>query len=264
MKKGIIITSVIVLAIVIVITVVFLTNRNKEVTKLSFKDSTSITVIKKLEGKRVSITGYMATQSPLDGSYIYLMNLPYQACPFCLPNTTSLNNTLAVYAKSGASFTYTDGPVTLEGTLTMGNFKDEYGYTYRYRLEDATCKPADVDGLSQNIKMYSAISQEGLVQEIMALYMHTDSNIYYEEYQQETSEIEPIDVKEIETCISKLSAISKTDYQDLIQSLTTLKGIAEEVNANIVNGDFEANKNLKQEIETEFNFINEWINRYEV
>ena len=111
-KKKIIIISVAIIAIVaIVIGIVLVTNKNKEVIKLSFKDQTSITTIKKLEGKQVTITGYMAVQSPLDGSYAYLMNLPYQSCPFCVPNTTSLNNTIAVYAKSGSKIDFTDGPV---------------------------------------------------------------------------------------------------------------------------------------------------------
>ena len=65
-----------------------------EATKLSFADSASLDALKALDGKPVTITGYMATLSPLSGEYIYLMNMPYQSCPFCVPNTTQLANTI--------------------------------------------------------------------------------------------------------------------------------------------------------------------------
>lgn len=45
--------------------------------KLSFSDAISIETLASLDGKPVTITGYMATLSPLDGAYIYLMNMPY-------------------------------------------------------------------------------------------------------------------------------------------------------------------------------------------
>ena len=64
--------------------------------KLSFAEAVSIDAIRALDGKPVTITGYMATLSPLSGEYIYLMNLPYQSCPFCVPNTQQLANTMAV------------------------------------------------------------------------------------------------------------------------------------------------------------------------
>ena len=50
--------------------------------KLSFAESASIETLTSLDGKTVTLTGYMATLSPLSGEYIYLMNLPYQSCPF--------------------------------------------------------------------------------------------------------------------------------------------------------------------------------------
>ena len=54
-----------------------------EAVKLSFKSATSYAELKKLDGQTVAINGYMATSSPVDGGYLFLMNLPYQSCPFC-------------------------------------------------------------------------------------------------------------------------------------------------------------------------------------
>ena len=58
------------------------------VTKLSFKAASGYDYLKSLDGTQVSINGYMATSSPVDGSFMFLMNLPYQSCPFCVPNTS--------------------------------------------------------------------------------------------------------------------------------------------------------------------------------
>ena len=57
-----------------------------DTTKLSFKDAAGYDYLKSLDGSQVSIRGYMATSSPVDGSFMFLMNLPYQSCPFCVPN----------------------------------------------------------------------------------------------------------------------------------------------------------------------------------
>ena len=115
-----------------------------EPTRLRFADSVDVKTIEALAGKRVSITGYMATVSPLDGTYAYLLNLPYQSCPFCVPNTTQLANTIAVYAPRGKSFTYTEQAVRATGTMEVGNFTDDYGYQYGYRLINAQFEVIDL------------------------------------------------------------------------------------------------------------------------
>ena len=84
---------------------------------LSFSQANSVEAMQKLDGKQVNIIGYMSTLSPINGSFMYLMNLPYQSCPFCVPNTTQLSNTMAVYAKSGDSFEFTDRAIKVTGTL---------------------------------------------------------------------------------------------------------------------------------------------------
>jgi hypothetical protein len=103
---------------------------------LSFSQAQSITEMEKLDGKTVTIIGYMSTLSPVSGKFMYLMNLPYQSCPFCVPNTTQLSNTMAVYAKS--EFKFTDRAIVVTGTLEFGDFTDEFGYQYSYRIKDAT------------------------------------------------------------------------------------------------------------------------------
>ena len=47
-----------------------------EATKLSFKSALSYDYLKSIDGKTVTINGYLATSSPADGSFIFLMNIP--------------------------------------------------------------------------------------------------------------------------------------------------------------------------------------------
>lgn len=47
-----------------------------EATKLSFQAASGYDYLKTLDGTKVSISGYMATSSPVDGSFMFLMNLP--------------------------------------------------------------------------------------------------------------------------------------------------------------------------------------------
>ena len=143
-----------------------------EATKLNFSDSASS--LTALDGKPVTLTGYMATLSPLDGSYIYLMNMPYQSCPFCIPNTTQLANTMAVYAKSGSKFDFTDRPVKIAGTLEIGDYTDAYGYQYGFRIKDATYEVVDLSSVSSDYALYQSLAEDGVIADIYAMfdYLH--------------------------------------------------------------------------------------------
>ena len=139
-------------------------------TKLSFADSASLDILKSLDGKSVTITGYMATLSPLDGTYIYLMNLPYQSCPFCVPNTTQLANTMAVYAPSGSKFEFTDRPVQVTGTLRVQDRVDDYGYSYNYYIDDASYVAVDLSSVSQEYALYQSLAEDGVIADVNAMF----------------------------------------------------------------------------------------------
>ena len=101
-------------------------NDESSATLISFSEAASVDYLKTLNGKKVSIIGYMSSLSPVSGNFMYLMNMPYQSCPFCVPNTTQLSNTMAVYAKKNSSFKYTDKAISVTGTLKFGNYTDDF------------------------------------------------------------------------------------------------------------------------------------------
>ena len=114
-----------------------------EITRLSFKAASGYDYLKTLDGTAVAINGYMATSSPVDGSFMFLMNLPYQSCPFCVPNTSQLSNTMEIYPKKGEKFAYTTQAIKVVGILEVCDdesepFTDMYGYEFCCKIVDAT------------------------------------------------------------------------------------------------------------------------------
>ena len=133
---------------------------------LKFSDSISLDRIQGLNGQKVTIIGYMATMSPISGKYMYLMNMPYQSCPFCVPNTTQLANTMAVYAPEGKTFDYTDRAIQVSGTLVVEDCVDEFGYTYGYRIADASYEIVDMSNLSAEQALWQMIAADGVIAEL--------------------------------------------------------------------------------------------------
>lgn len=141
-----------------------------EAVKLSFAESASLDTLNGLDGKTVTITGYMATLSPLDGQYIYLMNMPYQNCPFCVPNTSQLSNTMAVFADDNTKFEFTDRPVKITGTLKVEDRVDDYGYSYNYFIDKASYEIVDLSSVSDEYAFYTSLAEDGVIGDVNAMF----------------------------------------------------------------------------------------------
>lgn len=145
------------------------------VTKLSFKSTNSFEYLKSLEGTMVSINGYMATSSPVDGSFIFLMNLPYQSCPFCKPKTAQLSNTMEVYPKDKKAFDYTTQAIKVVGKLAVTKtaddfFTDNYGYQFNFKIVDAEYTILDSDELSAEMALWQKLAQADIISDIYKMY----------------------------------------------------------------------------------------------
>ena len=152
-------------------------------TALKFTDAVSLETLTALDGKTVSIVGYMATLSPLSGKFLYLMNMPYQSCPFCVPNTAQHANTMAVYAPEGQTFGYTDQAIRVTGTLRIEDYTDEYGYVYNYRIADASYEIVDLAALSEDYALWQSIASDGVVAEINSMFDYLHFLCQWTEYQ---------------------------------------------------------------------------------
>ncbi|MBQ2716865.1 MAG: hypothetical protein IJF21_08700, partial [Clostridia bacterium] len=149
---------------------------------LSFSQAQSIEEMEKLDGKEVTIIGYMSTLSPISGEFMYLMNLPYQSCPFCVPNTTQLANTMAVYAKSAEGFEFTDRAIQVTGILEFGDYTDEFGYEYNYRIKDATYTVLNTDDLDPKIKLWQQLASTDVIAEIYQMYEYVNFLCFWPTY----------------------------------------------------------------------------------
>ena len=156
--------------------------------KLSFKSASSYDYLKGIDGQTVTINGYMATSSPVDGSFMFLMNLPYQSCPFCVPNTNELSNTMEVYPKKGDSFDYTTQAIKIVGTLVVADdpskpFTDDYGYQFSFKIVDATYTIIKAEDLSEDLALWQSIAESDVITDIYAMYDYVNFlcawNTYY-------------------------------------------------------------------------------------
>jgi len=183
-----------VLLIVIIATVFVLPSACKEktidernATKLSFKAAAEYDYLKTLDGELVTINGYMATSSPVDGSFMFLMNLPYQNCPFCVPNTSQLSNTMEVYPKKGKAFDYTTQAIKIIGTLDVADnedepFTDKYGYEFNYKIVDATYVILKSEEMSADLALWQKIAESDIINEIYQMYDFVNFTCSWNEY----------------------------------------------------------------------------------
>lgn len=228
------------------------------ITTLKFKNTNSEETIKALNGKKVSITGYLSTLSPLNGKFAYLMNMPYQNCPFCVPGTSAITNTLAIFAGNNKKIEFTDLPVTVVGTLEIGSFEDEFGYQYDVRLNNVTVNKADVDKLSNSVKQYNLLAENGVVENIYNSIMTLDVAVFYEYYEMETPQ--KISLNIVSSTIESLKSYnSKGEYNNLVVLMDDLLKLGNNVNNDIDKGDYSKFNNYKNELQNLFYTFAAWM-----
>jgi len=221
---------------------------------------------KKYDGKQIIIRGYMSTLSPISGKYMYLMNIPYQSCPFCMPNSNTIVNTVAVYAPTGKIFDFYDGPIEIIGTLKIGDVTDDFGYQYPFKIVEAKYIKIDTSQLSENLKIYGALSMDGIINDIMKLTGQVDFNAYFEMYNATKNDIKTISNEDFDKIIKRIKAISVTDYTDIIGILEDFKMYNDNVNKNIALENYDKNCTIEMEekIISLYNKLFTWLNKFEI
>ena len=230
-----------------------------DTTRISFKSASSYEYLSTLNGKKVEICGFMATSSPIDGSFIFLMNLPYQNCPFCKPNTNQLSNTMEIYPKKGVSFDYTTQAIKVSGVLKVAEegkyFSDPFGYEFSFKVVEADYKIMKESEMTSELAVWQRLSSSGLVGDIYSMYdyLHFLCNwptYFIDSYTNSKGEFVsgfyfyPGDALNFikkdgaqfnygyksgyfSNLISRLDAISKTDFNDLKTNINSAKKLAD-------------------------------------
>ncbi len=245
--------------------------KDGEITKLSFKAASGYEYLKTLDGKPVTISGYMATSSPVDGSFLFLMNLPYQNCPFCVPNTSQLSNTMEVYPKEGESFSYTAQAIKVEGTLAVSEsedkpFTDTYGYEFCCKIVDASYTIIKAEELSADMALWQKIAESDVVNDIYKMYDYvnflcswptyyvnnfTDENgnevkgyyLYAADaenflYQDGAQYNYGYQEGYFDSIIAKIEAVDPSAFADLVANIRKAEALAQEALAELENGNY--------------------------
>ncbi len=222
-------------------------------THLSFSD-TNLEDMQKLDGQVVTINGYMSTLSPISGAFIYLLNLPYQSCPFCEPNSTTLSNTIAIYAPEGKKFEFTDRLIRVTGTLeysTGEQFTDEYNYQYSFRIVDASYTEVNTSELGEHLQLWQNLAATGVIPEIYAMYDYLDFICFWGGYTAtftggNRDYLYPSDLKYylynndaqyyygyaegyFDALIDKIEEVDSTAFSDLVSNIRDAEQFAQEV-----------------------------------
>ena len=87
---------------------------------LSFSDK-----LQRLQGKRVSITGFMAPPLKPTLSFFVLTQIPMSICPFCSSDADWPSNIVVVTLPEPLNALPFDQPVTVTGILELGSQLDE-------------------------------------------------------------------------------------------------------------------------------------------
>lgn len=233
-----------------------------EATKIKF--SQPLDELKALEGKTVEMNGFMSMLSPLDGKLIYLMNIPLQSCPFCIPNTTTLSNTIAV---TGKNLEYTSKPVKVVGTIEVGNFVDGYGYNYEFRIANATIVEMDEKELSETMKVYYSVTENDYVGDVYTMCMYIDEIAYHEDYGFATDEIlklGEIPYNRYDEIHSSITSLNKNgEYDDFLALLEKTNEIRLKINEDIRNKNVENFVSYQASSNELYELFTQFINKYE-
>lgn len=229
------------------------------VTNLKFKDMVGVEQLKKLDNKKVSMSGFMGASSPLDGSYMYLMNIPYQTCVFCLPNDKQLTNTMAVYAPEGKSFKFTDIPVKVTGTLVFDNTSDSKGYTYGYRIINAKVEKANIDGMEKQVKIYTGLVDQGfsikINKDLEKIYQASN----YEQLKIPETDVKPIDLTTVKELKAMFNSLNKADYTDIYSTVEKLEKLHLDINKAIEAKNWAEVKGLNTKGQEVYNEFYRWL-----
>lgn len=235
-----------------------------EYTRLSFKSTLSYDYLKTLDGENITINGYIATSSPVDGSFIFLMNMPYQSCPFCVPNTTELSNTIEVYPKKNQKFDYTASAVKVTGKLEVAPsvdqfFTDPYGYQFNFKIVDAEYEILKSEEMGADFAVWEKFAQSGVIDEIYKMYDYVDFVCKWNDYFFPSTEEEKgfylyasdaINYLEkgnmkygtepgyFDNLIKKIEDIDKTAFVDLIENIRQAEALAKTAVDKLYNGEY--------------------------
>ncbi len=132
--------------------------------------------LKLLNGQKVLLSGYMAEQSPVDESFIYLVSQPYVVCPFCTLGDITKLDVMSVYMANGTGITFRTNAVEIYGTLEVEAKEDAFGYTTQFRIIADRIENLEESSENEVVNSYyNTLNDAGMILDIQQLQMNIDS-----------------------------------------------------------------------------------------
>ncbi len=271
MKKKVLIITTIVLIMIVIIAFVVIDREDINIDfrpideKTTFSKISTIENLKKYDGKRIEIYGFMSPLSPYGYSYVYIASSPYAVELF---DNTDFNS-IAVFTDNEQSVYYTNDIVKVVGTLEFEDFTDDAQLTYAYRLINSTITEADISELDSKLVPYYIVSKELVLDLLNGIFCRLDLAVNYEAYiadgTMQESDLKVIDVTDCDSILSKLKYHkNNADFTVLNGVVTNLKSIIEKVNVLIENKDYTKLANYITGFDTEYYKFEEWILKFSI
>lgn len=93
----------------------------------------------RLEGKRLTVDGFMAPPLKAESNFFVLTRIPMAVCPFCETETDWPDDILAVYTKRTVDVIPFNVRLEARGVLELGPYRDPAtGFLSMVRLADAS------------------------------------------------------------------------------------------------------------------------------
>ena len=271
-KKVIIIGVIIILSIIIgVIGTLIFININQETYTIKFKNLVALEELEKYENKKVQAIGFLSPISPVDGTFAYLMNMPFQTCPYCVVDDERITNTLAVFAEDGKKIEYTESVVMVVGKLKLEEYTDEFGYKYNVRLVDAHVEEITSEEIEEKIQIFNQLADKEILGVMLNNLNELDINIYYDAYTKrygesftsvETRKI--INPESISNAITALRELNRTEYDSLLNLAIKMEALIKNTNDLIEKGQYDTLADYTQELNDCFGEMSTWMGEYEV
>ena len=132
--------------------------------------------LKLLDGKKVMLSGYMAEQSPVDVSFIYLVSQPYVVCPFCTLGDITKLDVMTVSMANGTGIKFRTNAVEIYGTLEVEAKQDSFGYTTQFRIFADRIENLEESEDNEVLNSYyNQLNEAGMILDIQQLQMNIDS-----------------------------------------------------------------------------------------
>ena len=96
-----------------------------------------------LEGKPVTVSGFMAPPLKADSQFFVLTKQPMAVCPFCETEADWPDNIMAVYTQRKFRVIAFNRKIETSGILSLGAYRDpDTGFLSMVRIEDARFRRA--------------------------------------------------------------------------------------------------------------------------